>query len=237
MTVSTLVPQTFGAGAATQLPQIDFYQYALSQLPQVYQNAPNFCAVLLAISTQKQKLYNIILSLINSYNLNDALKGSDPATPSGIYAQMIASVFNAPYTAGASDATIINATQTAVVFVNSRGYASDFYAYFALTGIASSFTNANVEETGNATIFFNVPIEDTPDLPPNPYQVFVNATLKLKGAGIKVVVGSSVNLPFFQYGSLPTDDPPYQVAPGNAGFGILQSDGSVDNGGFYQGLG
>lgn len=229
---TTLQYQTFASGAVTQLPSINFYQYALSQLPQVYQNASNFCATLLVIATQKQYIYNCIQSLVNSYNLNDTGNGTASAQPSGLYAQMIASVFNAPYTSGATTATILNATQNAVVFVNSRGKPSDFYNYFSLNGLASSFTTENVQEVGNATIFFDVPVPDTPDSPPNPYDTFNNAMLKLKGAGIEILsIGQ--NIPFFQYGSLPTDSPPESVAPGNAGYGILDPDGTVRGGGFY----
>lgn len=233
MTTQTLLPQPFGPNAVTQLPAIDFYQYALAQLPQVYQNAPNFLAVITVISTAKQYLYDLIRSLVNSYNLNDTGEGDDSAEPTGIYAQMIASVFNTPYTTGASDSDIINATQQVTTFVNSHGYPSDFYDYFLLNGFDGYFTNANVEEDGNATIFFNLPIQNTPSNPPNPYFNFINSTLKLKGAGINVIL-NTIQTPYFQYGSLPTDNPPYEVAPGNAGFGILEPRGDVINGGFYQ---
>lgn len=235
MTLYPLIPQTFESGAITQLPEIDLFQFALAQVPSVYQNAPNFVGVLQNISAQKQILYETIRSLINSYNLNDEGDGTADATPEGVYAQMIASVFDAPYTQqSATNDDIINSTQNTVVFVNSRGYPSDFYDYFSLNGLDSYFTNENVEEDGNATIFFNVPIANTPDSPPNPLDIFQNATLKLKGAGIKVIIVGS-NIPYFQYGSLPTDSPPYQVAPGNAGFGELRGN-LVQGGGFYKSL-
>lgn len=236
MATVDLKPQTFGENAVTQLPALDFFQYVKSQLPQVYQNAPNLMALLQVIATQKQYLYDVIRSLINSFNLNDTGKGSDSATPSGIYAQMIASVFNAPYAQGSTDSEIIIAAQNAITFVNSRGTFSDFYRYFYINGLADSFTNANIQEDGNATIFFNVPVFNTPDNPPNPFEIFLTSMQKLKGAGIEIIANPA-NTTYFQYGSLPTDDPPYQVAPGNAGFGILQADGTtVINGGFFMSL-
>ncbi len=243
MAISDLNPQPFGPTAQTQLPAIDFYTYALSQLPQVYQNAANFCTVLKNSSARKQYLYDVIRSLVNSYNLNDTLATTDPVTkistdeaePLGIYANMIASVFNAPYSISFSDKQILNATQNAVNFVNSRGTPSDFYNYFVLNGLESYFTNVNVQDNGNATIFFNVPVANNPTNPPNPYYEFTTNMLRLKGAGIEVIVNGA-NIPFFQYGSLPSDNPPYEVAPGNAGFGIIQAHNDVINGGFYQSL-
>jgi hypothetical protein len=232
MTLMDLTPQFFDSYSVTQLPSIDFYNYALSQLPQVYQNAPNFTQTLLFISQQKQNLYDIIRSLVNVYNLNDTGAGITPAPPYGIYLKMLAAVFNAPYTQGQEDNVISTSIKNTVCFVNSRGYPSDFYRYFYLNGLAGYFTNANIEEDGNASIFINVPVPDTPLTPPSPYQIFVNSMNKLKGAGIFIVV-TGLNIPFFQLGSLPTDSPPYEVAPGNAGFGVLTPDGATINGGFF----
>src|SRR5208282_5387450 len=111
------------------------------------------------------------------------------AIPRDIYLQMIASVFNAAYTQGSNNAVILNATQNAITFVNSRGYASDFYQYFQLNGLQGYFTNENVQEDGNATIFFNVPVENIPDDPTqaNPYQIFFTNMFKLKAAGIEII--------------------------------------------------
>lgn len=324
MSLLPLVPQLFGTTAQTQLPALSMYDSAYSQLPSVYQNAPNFIGVLQAISAQKQYLYDVIRSLINSYNLNDSLgsNNTDSATPTGIYLKMVASVFNAQYFPDSTDATILNLTQNITNFVNSRGRPHDFFNYFDINGIGAYFTNLNVNEDGNATIYFNVPIADivnpqstvqiqltvtalagagpytiptgwqatgysttapyltindytinatgiyyltlystdiTTNVPAagftngtavagltftvtnpspsavvstNPYNVFVSNMLKLKAAGIKVVV-NTFHIPFFQYGSL--TDPP-QVAPGNAGFGILQNNGKTINGGFFGSL-
>ena len=92
-----LIAQSFGNGAVTQLPEIDLFKFATAQLPSVYQNAPNFMGVLQNISAQKQKLYEAIRSLINVFNLNDAGNGTAEATPQGVYAKMIASVFSAEF--------------------------------------------------------------------------------------------------------------------------------------------
>ena len=249
MTIYPLLPQVFGTGAVTQLPEIDFFQYAKNQLPSVYQNAPDFMQVVMAISANKQQLYDIIRSLVNVFNLNDTGNTTFPpapsAVPSGyldpdpnnvgqflpIFAQMIASVFGAPYDAGAASLDIINATQNVVNFINSRGQPQAFFNYFNLNGLAGNFTNANVIEDGNATIFFDVPIENNPALKPNPFDQFIFDMNKLKGAGIKIRVQSTPP-PFFQYGALPSAGPPY-VAPGNLGYGVLQPSGVVAFGGFY----
>ncbi|MDE2292179.1 MAG: hypothetical protein KGL53_08860, partial [Elusimicrobia bacterium] len=101
MTTIYLEPQFFfPVEDVTQLPAIDFYEYAKGQLPQVYQNAPNFMATVRAISNNKQYLYNIIRSLVNVVNLNNTGNGTGDATANGIYLQMLASIFNAPYTIG-----------------------------------------------------------------------------------------------------------------------------------------
>lgn len=232
MTISNLSPQIFTNQMVTQLPAIDFFEYAKTLLPLVYQNAPNYMAAIKTISTNKQYIYDIIRSLVNSYNINDAGSGADSAIPTGIYLQMAASVFNTPYATGSTDEQILNAIQNTVLFVNSRGYPSDFQKYFLLNNLEGYITNYNIEEDGNATIVFNVPIISSPLNPPNPFDVFTTDMLKLKGAGIEVII-IAANVPYFQYGSLPTDSPPYQVASGNAGFGVLTNDGHAINGGFF----
>lgn len=231
MALQALIPQFFFPTAVTQLPAIDFYAYAKNQLPQVYQNAPNFMAVVRVISNNKQYLYDVIRSLVNVYNLNNAGGGIENSTPYGVYLNMLASVFNTPINPSAAPYQILNAIQNTVIFVNSRGTPNDFFSYFANNGLESSITNENIEDDGNATIFFNVPVENT-GTNYNPYDIFVTDMAKLKGAGIEVIVTPG-NIPFFQLGSLPTDTPPYQVAPGNAGFGVLKPDGRVVNGGFF----
>lgn len=231
MTLLDLEPQIFSEGTITQLPFIDFFANSKAQLPQVYQNAENMMATLSLISDQKQQLYLTILSLINVFNLNSIVSTND-SSPTGIYLEMLASCFNAPFTHGQEDYKIQNSIQNTVVFVNSRGYPSDFYNYFLYNGLNTYFTNANIQEDENATIFMNVPIVNTPLSPPNPFDIFVQNMNKLKGAGIDIIV-SAQNIPFLQYGSLPTDVPPYEVAPGNAGLGVLLPDGQVIGGGFF----
>lgn len=231
MSTLPLIPQAFDSNQITQLPAFDMLAYAKGLLPQVYQNAPNFMAVVQSIAAQKQYLYDVMRSLINVMNLN-SVAGGERATPVGVYLQMLASIFNAPYTAGAADYVIFSSIQNAILFVNSRGLTSDFYNYFAANGLAGQFTNNNVEEDGNATLLFNVPVADTPSSPPNPFDIFTTAVFKLKAAGIETIIVPG-NIPYFQYGSLPTDTPPNQVAPGNAGFGVLTPDGVVVGGGFY----
>ena len=231
MTTFPLSPQAFTSQSVTQLPAFDFLAYAKTLLPQVYQIAPNFMDVVEVISANKQYLYDTIRSLINVMNLNNSGSGDAASVPSGVYLEMLASIFNSPYTVGQADYLIANSIQNTITFVNSRGLTSDFYRYFALNGLATYFNNNGVEDNNNATIFFNVPIPNTPSIPPNPYQIFYTNMFKLKAAGVEILVESG-NVPFFQLGALPTDSGP-PVAPGNAGFGILTPDGVVINGGFF----
>lgn len=240
MTIYELTPQTFGPTAVTQLPAIDFYAFALSQLPEVYATATNFLALVKVVSDQKQAIYDIIRSLVNVYNLNDTGNTTTPpgdsAVPTGVminnsswgpYIQMLASQFATPYSQGSSDPQIANAIKNNVNFVNSRGLPEDFFNYFKYNGFEAYFTNTNIQENGNATISFSMPINNT-----GPgFQAFQTSVLKLKGAGIKVVV-HPLTVSLFQYGKLPSDSGP-DVAPGNLGFGILQFNGDVINGGVF----
>lgn len=232
MALYELLPQNFIITEITQLPSIDFFNFARTQLPQVYQNASNFMGVLSTISVQKQKLYDIIRSLVNVFNLNNAGNGPDSAAPTGIYLQMLASVFNAPYSDGDSSLTIITNIKNAITFVNSRGRPSDFYQYFLINGLSQYFTNEGVEEDGNASIFFNLPISSVSTNPPTPVDIFLNSMNKLKAAGIEIFFTGS-DISYFQPGSLPTDSPPFSTGPGNTGFGGLNSDGRVVGGGFF----
>lgn len=230
-----LQPQVFSENAVTFLPAIDFFEYAKKQIPQVYQNAPNFMAVVKSISDQKQYLYDVIRSMVNIMNLYNTGNGDDTSPPEGVYLKMLASIFNTPFNRGWDEAAINQLLplyiKLSVLFVNSRGKISDFYKYFLLYNMAESFTKVNCEETGNASLFFNVPVANDPTLSPNPSVVFLNAMDKIKAAGISVTVLSG-NTPFFQLGSLPTDPGP-RVAEGNFGFGILTPEGVVLDGGFF----
>jgi hypothetical protein len=228
------VPQTFAEGAVTQMPAIDFYTYALNQLPQVYKNASNFCALLQVFADVKQSYYEVARSLTNVLNLNDAGNpdGTLPsAVPTGVYLQMCASYFNV-----ATNNVTIPQIQSQICFVNSRGTVNDFYNYWKANGYADEFTNANVQEVNNATIFFNAPVPQDPMNPPNPFDIFLDAMSKLKGAGIEIIATSSINIAYLQFGSLPSEDPPYEVAPGNAGLAVINPNGSITGGGYIIGL-
>lgn len=198
----TLYPQVFPSTAVTLLPEIDFYDYAFQQLPLIYQNAANFCGMLKAISSQKQNLYDIIRSLVNVYNLNDA-GNLNPQTvpsgkPTGVYLKMLASVFNSSYSDSYDDVQITSIIQQSVIFINSRGLPSDFYKYFVNVGMEYAFTNGNVEEDGNATIFFNVPVSNNP--------------VSQSSCNIQIIVNSAPSPPYtipagWQVGGIATTSP------------------------------
>lgn len=231
-----LTPQTFTDGAITQLPALDLYQYAFDQLPQTYQTAPNFIATLQAISVNKQYLYDVIRSFVNIINMNNIAGGNFSSFPTGIYTKMLAQLFNAPYNKTDPDFIILNSSQTASLIANSRGQPEDFYQYFSIKGISGFFTNEFIFEDNNATIYINAPIPNiiSSDIP-NPYQIFIVDMSKIKAAGIKIILNPS-NIVYFEPGSLPTDSPPFQTGPGNAGFGVYLTKGVTVNGGFFSSM-
>lgn len=231
-----LEPQVFLDGAVTQLPAIDFYQYALDNIPSIYTVAPNFSSILKATAQQKQYIYDIIRSFVNVFNRsNPNTNPLAPAIPQGVYLDLLAVALNAQYTALALSVSTYNAVQNTVSYLNARGRISDFQTYFENNGLGQYFNNSNVFVDPNLTLIFSLPIPNTPLNPPNPYAIFVTSMSLLKAMGVEVVVVGA-NVPLVQYGSLPTDVPPYQVAPGNAGYGVLLENGEVINGGFFTSL-
>lgn len=224
-----LNPQTFPDNAKTIVPSIDFLEFLKTYIPQKYQQAPNFMAIINSIAILKQNLYDIIRSIANIYNLYSSDSDTPfSATPQGIYLRMLASNVSAPFSDGDSDSTVFNSIVNRMTLVDSRGQPKSFYNYFTYNNLNLAFNNNGVQEINNATIFFNVPIPDNPLATPNPYQVFVQDMFKLKGAGIKIEVNSTVNIPYFQLADLSGN-----VGPGNAGFAGLDTRGQQIGGGFY----
>src|SRR5574343_512782 len=131
-----LEPQEFHPKSVTQLPALDLYEYCYQNLPGIYKQAPNFTAMLKALSIENQYLYDIIRSLINVWNLNNT-KGNEtyPAIPSGIYLNMLANMVNAQYSALSLSTSTYNAIQNTISYLNSRGRISDYYTYFKNNGL------------------------------------------------------------------------------------------------------
>lgn len=227
-----LIPQGFPSDAKTVVPNIDFSNLAKSLLPQIYQNAPNFMAVMLSIAILKQELYDIIRSLTNVYNLYSSdSDNANSAVPKGVYLKMLATDLNASFSETDTDTQIFNSIVKRINFVVSRGSPISFYNYFSQNNLGGYFTNNAVQEVNNATIFFNVPVANTPLVTPNPYVVFEQDMFRLKAAGIKILVNSTVNIPYFQLGDLDGN-----VAAENAGFAGLDIFGQPLGGGFYSPL-
>lgn len=227
-----LNPQFFPDDAKTLIPNKDFFVLAKEKLPQIYQLAIDFMGLIFSIATIKQGIYDVIQSLANVYNIYSSTSDNPAvAVPQGIYLKMLATNFGANFSEGDSDSVIFTSIINRITSVVSRGSAETFYNYFSQNNLGGQFTNLNVEETGNATIFFNVPIPDDPLLSPNPFQVFKEAMFRLKAAGVKVVINSTANIPYFQLADLNGN-----VGPGNAGFAGLDAFGQSFGGGFYTSL-
>lgn len=224
-----LNPQVFTTGAVTILPVLNFFELAKARLPQIYQNAPSFMAIIFIIATIKEEIYRIIQSLCNVYNLYSSRSiNASIATPRGVYLRMLARDLNADFNSTDSDSIVFTSIVKRINFVVSRGQPVAFFNYFEQNNLSGYFTNDTVQEVNNATIFFNVPIPNEPLVTPNPFTVFVEDMFRLKGAGIKIVVNSSENIPFFQLADLNGN-----VAPENAGFAGLNVFGQPLGGGFY----
>lgn len=224
-----LNPQIFSSEVVTQIPAKDLFEIAKNSLPFVYQGMKNFMSMLQGISTQKQYLYDVMRSLINCYDLIDSHPSdSIDARPSGVYLRMVASDFNISFNDSDDDNKILTLIIQKINFVVSRGRPFDFYSYFAQNNLDGFFDNVSVQETGNATVFFNVPIPNLPLVSPNPFEVFTKNMNKIKAAGIKINTESAINIPYFQLASLSGE-----VAPGNAGFAGLNLFGQAQGGGFY----
>jgi hypothetical protein len=224
-----LEPQVFHPKSVTQLPAIDFYEYGYNQLPSIYRQAPNFLALLKVISDRKQYIYDIARSFVNVFNLNNTDGNPTyPAFPQGVYLDLLATAFNAQYNALALSTSTYNAIQNTVSYINARGRIKDFEVYFRNNGLGDYFNNDHIFLDPNATLVFSVPIPNTPLNLPNPYAIFTTSMSLLKGMGVRIeTVGA--NIPLFQFGAPPGN----QVAPGNAGFGVLLLNGEVINGGFF----
>lgn len=223
-----LNPQYFPPGTVTLIPELDFVEYAKSFLPNIYQSAPNFMYLITSIAEIKQQIYNTIRSLCNIYNLYSSGDGQTYDMPSGIYLKMLAASLNAPFSDADTDETIQVAIYNRLSLVNSRGQPLSFFQYFSQNGLGGSFTNDHVQEVGNATIYFNVPVQDDPGITPNPLDVFFNAMERLKAAGVKIFVNSLVNTPYFQLADINGE-----VDPGNAGFSTLDEFGNPEGGGYF----
>ena len=229
MTNQNLNPQFFPDVAKTILPNLDFYELAQKKLPQIYNNAQNFMGIIFSIATIKQQIYDIIQSLCNVYNLySSTSKSPTIATPQGVYLRMLATDLNAPFSNEDNDSTVFSSIIKRINFVVSRGQASSFFNYFSQNNLSGFFNNSTVQEINNGTIFFNVPIPNTPLVTPNPFSVFSEDMFKLKAAGIKIIVNSSANIPYFQLADLNGN-----VAPENAGFAGLNVFGEPFGGGFF----
>lgn len=236
MKTEPLIPQLFLKGQTTQLPAINFFDLGYNLLPSVYRNASNFVSVIRTISDQSQYIYDVIRSLVNVVNLNSPTsQDASQSVPVGVYLHMLASLFGVQLNVDSPVDTTIGRIRNKILFVNSRGRISDFYNYFVSNGLISSFNNDSVEEIGNATLYFQVPFIDDPLASPNPINSFIQDMNNLKSAGIKIIVFGET-IPYFQLASLPTDDPPEAVEPGNAGFASLTPGGDAINGGFFLSL-
>jgi hypothetical protein len=224
-----LNPQVFPEGAVTILPNLDFYELAKARLPQIYNNAIDFMGIIFTIATIKQSIYDIIQSLCNVYNLYSSRSiNTNIATPKGVYLRMLARDLNAPFSQDDNDSIVFGSIVKRINFVVSRGQPIAFFNYFEQNNLSGYFNNNAVQETNNATIFFNVPVPNEPLVTPNPFTVFNEDMFKLKAAGIKIVVNSSTNIPYFQLADLDG-----HVAPENAGFAGLNIFGQPLGGGFY----
>ena len=198
LTPQPLIAQEFSDECVTLVPKIDFSTLVTQTLPMIYQNAPNFMGMMFSTAILKQEIYDIVRSLANVYNLySSGNVGDEVSRPVGPYLKMLATDLNAPFNSVDDDATITQSIINRINSVASRGKPADFFNYFAQNGISSYFTNYYVEETGNATVFFYVPIEDDNLLVPNPIQVFKQNMEKIKAAGVKLVITSNVDVHYF----------------------------------------
>lgn len=224
-----LTPQLFTDESKTVLPAIDFYEEAQKRLPQIYNSAVNFMGLIFSAATIKQEIYDIIRSLCNVYNLYSSTSDNqNSAVPAGVYLKMLARDMNAPFSESDTDGQIFTSIVKTINLAISRGRPRDFYNYFEQNNLSGYFNNSAVQEVGNATIFFNVPIADNPLLQINAFEVFKEDMYRLKAAGIRVDINSTINIPYFQLADLDG-----KVAPGNAGFAGLNAFGQPLNGGFF----
>jgi hypothetical protein len=225
-----LNPQVFPDGAKTILPNLDFYALAQAKLPQIYNDAVDFMGLIFSIATIKQAIYDVIQSLCNVYNLYSSRSiNTSIATPQGVYLRMLARDLNAPFSDGDSDSVVFSSIVKRINFVVSRGQPIAFFNYFEQNNLSGFFNNNTVQEVNNATIFFNVPVPNEPLITPNPFTVFSEDMFRLKAAGIKIIVNSSTNIPYFQLADLDGN-----VALENAGFAGLNVFGQPYAGGFYK---
>ena len=228
-TTQDLNPQFFPDGAVTILPNLDFYALAQARLPQIYNSAQDFMGLIFSIATIKQAIYDVIQSLCNVYNLYSSRSiNTNIATPQGVYLRMLATDLGASFSDGDSDSTVFSSIIRRINLVVSRGQPIAFFNYFEQNNLSGFFTNNAVQEVNNATIFFNVPVPNEPLITPNPLTVFSQDMFRLKAAGIKVIVNSTTNIPYFQLADLNG-----HVAPENAGFAGLNIFGQPYAGGYY----
>lgn len=221
-----LIPQFFEDTTVTLLPAIDFYEEAKKKLPMIYQNARNFMALIKSICEVKQELYNIMRSLANTYNLYSS--GSpDPyeATPQGVYLKMLASDLTAPFNENDEDYVIFESIVDRINSVVSRGNIKSFEDYFEQNDY--EFNNNTVQVIPNATIFFNVPIPNL-SVPFNPLDAFKRDIFRIKGAGIRIIVNSTANIPFFRLANTSG-----YIPPESAGFAGLDAFGRPIGGGYF----
>lgn len=232
MTNQPLTRQSFPSTAVTIVPALNFFQQALNILPGFYKAAPKFIQAIFYIASVKQSIYDIIRSVANIYNLYSInSQNPDDATPKGIYLRMLAVQVNAPFSEVDDDSTVTNSIINRINYVVSRGTPLSFFNYFNFNSLGGYFNNVSVQETNNATIFFNVPVPNNPLINPNPFELFRENMERLKAAGIKIVINSTLNIPLFQLADLYGN-----VAPENAGFAGLDVFGEPVGGGFYKNL-
>lgn len=230
MSNTYLEPQIFPDQAVTLLPALDFLGIAKQNLPQIYQAAPNFMGIISATATIKQYLYDVIRSLTNIYNLYSSRSpNATDATPSGPYLRMLATNLDASFSDTDTDAEVITAIVRKTNFVVSRGQPKDFFSYFEQNSLAGNFNNVSVQESNNATIFFNVPVPNLPLMTPNPFDVFIASMQRLKASGVKISAVSSIDIPYFQLADLDEN-----VGPDNAGFAGLNFYGRPVGGGHFK---
>lgn len=230
MTNRQLDPQIFPTDAVTLLPEIDFYQVAFDSLPQVYKNAPNFISFLQQICIQKQYIYDVIRSLVNVYNLNSS-DGFAPATPSGIYLEMLASNLTAPVSENENAQALLSAINNRIGFINSRGRPKDFYTYFRINGYGNYWNNTSIIEQWNATISITLPLP--PMGSPDPLDAFKFDMFRLKGAGIEINT-ESTEAALLTFSKITGGTPVYN--PAGLGWGIQEPRGNVVGGGYFKRL-
>jgi len=220
-----LEPQVFDPNAVTDIPERDFFELIKARLPLIYKDSVKLMAVIEEIAKIKQKIYDNCRSLVNAYNLFNSGGGVD-AKPTGVFLKTLASDFGVFYGENDTDEQVAQKILTQLNLVVTRGKAIDFFNYFVNHGLENDFNNTSVQEIGNATLLFNVPIINDPLQYPNLFLKFINDMERMKGAGIKISAVSQENVPWFQFSNIAGE-----VDEGNAGFASLNIFGQAELGG------